>query len=767
MNDIDHELLLSAYLDDEASESERALVEKLLVENADFRRLRQELVALRQRLQTLPKQKLDPDFARRVVGMARVRAAELDASGLPLSNGEAIAPEATHAPAPTKPLDVPTQDVAPVVDLASRTAKPPLRHGSHFWQWSAAAIAAAVLLGVPLILSRPVDPTIAQTPKAARTESQNHLGPLPGSNGTFAQNEMDSAAHGFSPSGGGGLGGTALETSSAPIDSGEKFRARVMERQSVAGRTAGESLPDSFATFLGNAIDHVEKRTFRLALRNDAGQPAFSEKEQSLVESENKTARSSESELAEKAADRAGNGEAESTENGRNNIHLGRQLAEATDRALVVVADGRLARTFHERFEEDGKKVAEARELDDVTTKPEARDKSLASTGRVSQFDDDESKPSKDGIESLDGATVYVIDTESPEAEELLAQMAVPSHEAYFLSESSSPREATRDATVYSFREAQFQRAQEVMDESLGGEPVEELGTESIKSAMKRNKKAPANALATDDPAQPQSKSDSTFTDELTTDSSGDLTKESPEKLEDLMLRQPLREYSGFLWRTEWHAEASLADKKEQAGGKEIEVAGNRRSSQSRKELRKQDEDRGEDLAALDAPPKPLAKTLSDPKAEESSNAPGSPKMPDSKVPPALGKIAGAGGAPAASPGAAGGMPPPAPQVSPPAPGPTVAGSAPTPARGSESMERAKGAAPPAKAGPKAEKPGDPNETKAWPESSIEAKKLGSDDHEKQTLEQASRRPRWLVIVVPKASLPAAKDASETSEPQK
>lgn len=64
------EELISAYLDDELSEAERAEVERLLAENSQMRRLHAELVALRAGIQSLPQHKLDHDISGAVLRRA-------------------------------------------------------------------------------------------------------------------------------------------------------------------------------------------------------------------------------------------------------------------------------------------------------------------------------------------------------------------------------------------------------------------------------------------------------------------------------------------------------------------------------------------------------------------------------------------------------------------------------------------------------------------------------------------------------------------------
>ncbi len=63
MNEIPHEELLTGYLDDELSASERAIVERMLRVNADARQLLEELSALRDSIRSLPRHQLCPPLA--------------------------------------------------------------------------------------------------------------------------------------------------------------------------------------------------------------------------------------------------------------------------------------------------------------------------------------------------------------------------------------------------------------------------------------------------------------------------------------------------------------------------------------------------------------------------------------------------------------------------------------------------------------------------------------------------------------------------------
>ncbi len=70
MSDESREELLSAYLDDELSAEERARVEAWLAEDADYRRLYDELASLRTDLQSLPRHTLREDLGPAVLRRA-------------------------------------------------------------------------------------------------------------------------------------------------------------------------------------------------------------------------------------------------------------------------------------------------------------------------------------------------------------------------------------------------------------------------------------------------------------------------------------------------------------------------------------------------------------------------------------------------------------------------------------------------------------------------------------------------------------------------
>ncbi len=223
MNHSDFEILLSAYLDDEATGDERAQVERLLVENAEFRRLHRELVALRQRLQGLPKAKLDADFARRVVTMARQRAAETErTNGNDRTHGNPVA-AAAKATAPnaseSKSANLnPIQHAGPAKhsgqgDDAPTPASISIPNNRKmpgwYWQMSAAAAAIGLLVVIPIVLNKPNAPELGFNAKTADAVPAP-MGRAPRVEaGVSIENYSQNTPRGYSNNGeaGGGLGG--------------------------------------------------------------------------------------------------------------------------------------------------------------------------------------------------------------------------------------------------------------------------------------------------------------------------------------------------------------------------------------------------------------------------------------------------------------------------------------------------------------------------------------------------------------------------------
>ena len=116
--------LLSAYLDDEVSSEERALVEQRLAESAEFRQLRDELAALRTGLENLPRYSLKEDLA--PIVLRRAERAMIGApSGLPASTAGG-------------------REQISLAEGLRRTERSP--YGLQFFRWSVVAVAAALMV---------------------------------------------------------------------------------------------------------------------------------------------------------------------------------------------------------------------------------------------------------------------------------------------------------------------------------------------------------------------------------------------------------------------------------------------------------------------------------------------------------------------------------------------------------------------------------------------------------------------------------------------
>ena len=142
MNSIPDDELLSAYLDGELSEGERARVEQLLAEQPEARQLLDELRALSGGFEALPRHRLEADFASRVL-----RAAERE---LLAEDSPGDAPAASPRSAASSSSDA--------ADSSARdhAVRPAAREAHQFdwkrWRrplaWAGAAMAAGLLLMV-------------------------------------------------------------------------------------------------------------------------------------------------------------------------------------------------------------------------------------------------------------------------------------------------------------------------------------------------------------------------------------------------------------------------------------------------------------------------------------------------------------------------------------------------------------------------------------------------------------------------------------------
>lgn len=133
--------LISAYLDGELSPAQRAEVEQLLVESAEYRRLWSDFRDMQRRLQSLPRLELDDDFAQRVLQRAEFAwLSQRDAAN---------AARAASEPAPTPDSPLPSE--APTGYDSDAAACMPAGRGAwreHGWIAAAMVLAAGLLLMV-------------------------------------------------------------------------------------------------------------------------------------------------------------------------------------------------------------------------------------------------------------------------------------------------------------------------------------------------------------------------------------------------------------------------------------------------------------------------------------------------------------------------------------------------------------------------------------------------------------------------------------------
>ncbi|REJ87201.1 MAG: hypothetical protein DWQ35_21905 [Planctomycetota bacterium] len=133
MSSLSHDELISAYLDGELSGDELASAEKLIAENAESRQLLDELRSLRSGIESLPRHRLDEDFAGRVLDRAE---RTMVAGG--------ISPAAATSPAAPVAMAAQARDVAsskeplPEFDGRDRIVR--------MIAWPAIAVAAAILI---------------------------------------------------------------------------------------------------------------------------------------------------------------------------------------------------------------------------------------------------------------------------------------------------------------------------------------------------------------------------------------------------------------------------------------------------------------------------------------------------------------------------------------------------------------------------------------------------------------------------------------------
>ncbi len=148
MENLDNDILISAYLDGELTAEEQSRVEQLLATSAEARQLVDELRTIRAGLKELPQHKLGPDFAAQVIERAQreaVATSEPSPSGRGQGEGAGtlIGPIAENANR--------SQHSQPGTLPADESELSPL---PRFWKnprglaWSAVAIAIAVMIMV-------------------------------------------------------------------------------------------------------------------------------------------------------------------------------------------------------------------------------------------------------------------------------------------------------------------------------------------------------------------------------------------------------------------------------------------------------------------------------------------------------------------------------------------------------------------------------------------------------------------------------------------
>ncbi|MEX2121233.1 MAG: zf-HC2 domain-containing protein [Pirellulales bacterium] len=145
MNPTPNDELLSAYLDDELSADERARVERLLAEQPESRALLEDLRALRSGLESLPRHRLEGNFAERVLRRAEreMLAPELEA-GRPDRLRELPGTSSASAAAVSRSASDAMADEDGSVSPPE--ANWPWRAGRRTWAWAGLAAAAALLV---------------------------------------------------------------------------------------------------------------------------------------------------------------------------------------------------------------------------------------------------------------------------------------------------------------------------------------------------------------------------------------------------------------------------------------------------------------------------------------------------------------------------------------------------------------------------------------------------------------------------------------------
>ena len=146
MKDVSAYELISAYLDGELSDDARAEAERLLVENVEYRRWFQQLKAMRGALASLPKYRLEADFAQKVLRRAE------------LVTLQGTVPEATggdqeSSPTGEQPQTAPSSSSAGAGSSGVEGTGAASRNGRSSARWDAPlwiAVAASVCIYISL-----------------------------------------------------------------------------------------------------------------------------------------------------------------------------------------------------------------------------------------------------------------------------------------------------------------------------------------------------------------------------------------------------------------------------------------------------------------------------------------------------------------------------------------------------------------------------------------------------------------------------------------
>ncbi|HEV7221313.1 MAG TPA: zf-HC2 domain-containing protein, partial [Pirellulales bacterium] len=246
MNPIPDDELLSAYLDGELSEADRARAEQLLAEQPEARQLLEDLRALHGSFEGLPVHRLDQDFPARVLRGAEREILSAEPPGEALGAADKAAPG-------VKPL------AAASPHPASERSVPPLQpsFGWARWRrpvaWAGLAMAAGLLL---MVFDRNLQPParqgqVAHAPSAP-SEMRAANGPEPAPAGDEPLFARDGASHKEirdEPSGATDRSnlGASREADTAPADGSAQSGRRAMRRSKSDSESSAPKAADPTA----------------------------------------------------------------------------------------------------------------------------------------------------------------------------------------------------------------------------------------------------------------------------------------------------------------------------------------------------------------------------------------------------------------------------------------------------------------------------------------------------------------------------------------